>query len=158
MMAWLRRPTQEKLCQRFGDGVDFLLTQECFSSLRALSSIYSPPAVFSVCDMATHQILYSFKSRCGNRLKNGDFDRSSDALVLAVRDRSSTGSAAKNGSVGGSGGSGDTAGELVAVVELTIRQADGSLPFNWPFPAPWRRPVSPVSSGGERASQATDFF
>ncbi len=76
------------------------------------------------------QILFSFKSRCGNRLKRGDFDRSSDALVLGVRDRSS--------------GGGDGAGELVGVVELTIRQPDGSLPFNWPFPAPWRQPVSAV--------------
>ena len=61
--------------------------------------------------------------------------------MLAVRDRSSTGSASEDGDTGG-GGDGDSAGELVAVVELTIRQPDGSLPFNWPFPIPWRRQVS----------------
>lgn len=96
--------------------------------------------------METHQVLYSFKSRCRNRLKSGDFDRSSDALVLAVRDRSSTGIAAKDGDVGD--GVGGSAGELVAVVELTIRQPDGSLPFNWPFPAPWRQAVSCYSNKG----------
>ena len=95
-----------------------------------------------------HQILYSFRSRCGNRLKNGDFDRSSDALVLAVRDRSSTGGAAKDGDTGCGG---DSAGELVAVVELTIRQPDGSLPFNWPFPVPWKRQVS--ANGNVRAGE-----
>lgn len=33
------------------------------------------------------------------------------------------------------------AGEIIAVVELTLRKPDGSLPTNWPFPAPWRPAV-----------------
>lgn len=103
-----------------------------FSILPSLHPVptFDVPLAASTCwRLFDHgQILFSFKSRCGNRLKRGDFDRSSDALVLGVRDRSS--------------GGGDGAGELVGVVELTIRQPDGSLPFNWPFPSPWRRPVS----------------
>lgn len=94
------------------------------------------------------QILYSLRSRCGHRLTRGDFDRSSDALVLAVRAPPASSTPAKqdgdaDGGVGGAGG----AGELVAVVELTIRKPDGSLPFNWPFPAPWRREVRSMMSG-----------
>lgn len=79
--------------------------------------------------------------------------------MLAVRDRSSTGSASTDGDTGGGAG-GDSAGELVAVVELTIRQPDGSLPFNWPFPIPWRRQVS-ANNGVllcRTAYLATDFL
>lgn len=105
------------------------------------------------------QILYSLRSRCGNRLTRGDFDRSSDALVLAVRGppstsgKSSSTPATQDGDADGGVGGGGGAGELVAVVELTIRKPDGSLPFNWPFPAPWRREVRYTIREWERSSR-----
>ncbi|CAM9859080.1 unnamed protein product [Ectocarpus sp. 4 AP-2014] len=99
--------------------------------------------------VAYNEILYSLRSRCGNRLTRGDFDRSSDALVLAVRGppstsgKSSSTPATLDGDADGGVGGGGGAGEMVAVVELTIRKPDGSLPLNWPFPAPWRREKPP---------------
>lgn len=111
-----------------------------FLQLSFLLSLFRAPTLHPI------QILYSLKSRCGKRLERGDFDRSSDALVLAVRDRSGVQAnpspATPQDGGGGGGGGSESAGEIVAVVELTIRQPDGKLPYNWPFPVPWRRAVS----------------
>ncbi|CAM9176858.1 unnamed protein product [Pylaiella littoralis] len=93
--------------------------------------------------IAYNEIFYALKSRCGKRLARGDFDRSSDALVLAVRDRSSNTSSSKLALTAQDGDVADRGGEIVAVVELTIRQPDGKLPFNWPFPVPWRQAQPP---------------
>lgn len=96
------------------------------------------------------QILRAIKSRCGSRLRRGDFALSSDALVLAVRDNTNINRSSANagvtaaerdqqqskvGSDGGvsSGVGGDDAGEIVAIVELCLRQPDGWFPFNWLF-------------------------
>lgn len=49
-----------------------------------------------------------------------------------------------------SGGGGGGEGEVIAVVELTLRKPDGTLPTNWPFPVPWRSAVSFSTSGGGR--------
>lgn len=83
------------------------------------------------------QILRAIKSRCGSRLRRGDFALTSDALVLAVRDnRSSTGASAapaakdQDQELGGDDGGGNRDGEVVAVVELCLRQPDGWLPIN----------------------------
>ncbi|CBJ31964.1 conserved unknown protein [Ectocarpus siliculosus] len=89
--------------------------------------------------MAYKKILRSIKSRCGKRLTRGDFALTSDALVLAVRDSRPNGSARATSAVpelggdgAGDGGGGD-AGDIVAVVELCLRQPDGWLPINGPF-------------------------
>lgn len=80
----------------------------------------------------------SIKSRCGKRLARGDFALTSDALVLAVRDsHSSTSANATPATPGqeqemGASGGGD-AGEVVAVVELCLRQPEGFLPFQMLF-------------------------
>lgn len=92
------------------------------------------------------QILRAIKSRCGGRLKRGDFALTSDALVLAVRDRRSantnTGATfAEQQLAGGDDGGvfqnrgrdGGNTGDVVAVMELTLRQPDGWLPFNGLF-------------------------
>ena len=83
------------------------------------------------------QILRAIKSRCGSRLKRGDFALTSDALVLAVRDnRSSAGASVapaaqeQDRELGGDDCGGNRDGEVVAVVELCLRQPDGWLPFN----------------------------
>eukprot|EP00904_Undaria_pinnatifida_P001500 jgi/Undpi1/11350/HiC_scaffold_30.g13647.m1 len=78
--------------------------------------------------VAYNEIYYALKSRCGKRLAQGDFSLTSDALVLAVRDRVAP---AEHG-----GG-----GDVIAVVELSLRKPDGTLPTNWPFPSPWRSAV-----------------
>lgn len=78
------------------------------------------------------QILRSIKSRCGKRLTRGDFALTSDALVLAVRDSRPNGSTEVGGDGAGDGGGGD-AGDIVAVVELCLRQPDGWFPINGPF-------------------------
>ncbi|CAM9941676.1 unnamed protein product [Ectocarpus sp. 13 AM-2016] len=90
-------------------------------------------------EMAYKKILRSIKSRCGKRLTRGDFALTSDALVLAVRDSRSSGSARATSAVpelggdgAGDGGGGD-AGDVVAVVELCLRQPDGWFPINGPF-------------------------
>lgn len=81
-------------------------------------------APFTACS----QVLYALKSRCGRRLGVGDFALTSDAVVFAVKN---------------STGMSDTANtSIVAVVEMLLRQPDGSLPLNWPFPFPPRRHVS----------------
>lgn len=85
------------------------------------------------------QILRSIKSRCGSRLSRGDFALTSDALVLAVRDnRSSTSTGAAPAAKEqdqelGSGGARNRDGDIVAVVELCLRQPDGWFPFNGLF-------------------------
>ncbi|CAM9805063.1 unnamed protein product, partial [Ectocarpus fasciculatus] len=90
-------------------------------------------------EMAYKKILRSIKSRCGKRLTRGDFALTSDALVLAVRDSRPNGSARATPAVpelGGDGagdGGGRDAGDLVAVVELCLRQPDGWFPINGPF-------------------------
>ncbi|CAM9196502.1 unnamed protein product [Ectocarpus sp. 6 AP-2014] len=90
-------------------------------------------------EMAYKKILRSIKSRCGKRLTRGDFALTSDALVLAVRDSRPNGSARATSAVpelggdgAGDGGGGD-AGDIVAVVELCLRQPDGWFPINGPF-------------------------
>lgn len=83
------------------------------------------------------QILRSIKSRCGSRLRCGDFALTSDALVLAVRDNNRPTTSAEAAPAAkeedqelGSDGSENSDGEIVAVVELCLRQPEGWLPFN----------------------------
>lgn len=67
-------------------------------------------------------------------MARGDFALTSDALVLAVRDNlSSAGANATPTQDLGAGGGGGDAGEIVAVVELCLRQPEGFLPFNGLF-------------------------
>ncbi|CAM9329774.1 unnamed protein product [Choristocarpus tenellus] len=66
------------------------------------------------------EVLYTLRSRCGNRLRCGNLGISSDAVLIVIRNPAGEGA-------------------VVGVVELGLRKPDGTLPTNWPFPNPWRR-------------------
>lgn len=72
-------------------------------------------------------------------MARGDFALTSDALVMAVREGRSDAGASTTPATHereqelGAGGGGDDAGEIVAVVELCLRQPEGFLPFNGLF-------------------------